>query len=241
MNPSARVHGLITFANKPLYDQARIPFPLPPNFQRPKENVAIQVLENVLNKVVFKNYDTVFVNSQVPPHEQSNEKVDLAITYMAETLEIQVLCFIEGKRASERQSYSTNSVEQEALDYCQALLASNESQPFVYAGTLVGVHLRLWVVHQGETDLAPLWGSPFRGSNEDYKDLGDDADGDEIEKAFHQMIAVAPESSIEAKGLRVKPSSGGGAIQLPQVGQPDFPPPSETPRQILPSVRHQDI
>ena len=111
MNPSARVQGLITFANKPLYDRAQIPFPPPPDLQRPKENVAIQVMENVLNKVVFRDYDTVFVNSQVPPHGQTNEKVDLAITYMTEAQKIQVLCFIEGKRTSERQSYNTKTVE----------------------------------------------------------------------------------------------------------------------------------
>lgn len=240
MNPSARVQGLITFANKPLYDRAQIPFPPPPELQRPKENVAIQVMENVLNKVVFRDYDTVFVNSQVPPHGQTNEKVDLAITYMTEAQKIQVLCFIEGKRTSERQSYNTKTVENEALEYCQAFLANNKSHAFVYAGTLVGVHLRLWVFHQESTDLAPLWGSPFRGSNEDYKDLGDDSDGEDILKTFHDMIEVAPQPSIEANGSRVKPSSGGGAIQLPQVGRPDFPSSSE-PHRLLPSVPHQDM
>lgn len=241
MDYSTRVHGLITCANKPLYDRAQIPFPPPPDLQPPKENVAIQVMENVLNKVVFRNYDTVFVNSQVPPHDQTNEKVDLAVTYMTQEREIQVLCFIEGKRTSQRQSYITKAVENEALDYCKGFLANNNLHAFVYAGTLVGVHLRLWVLHKEATDFEPLWGSPFRGSNEDYKDLGDDSEVEDILKAFHDMIEIAPQPCIEANSSGVKPSSGGGAIQLPQFGRPDFPPSSERPRQLLPSVRHQNV
>lgn len=234
MDPSVIVRGLITVANEPLYNKAKIPFPPPPDLERPKENVAIQVLENVLNKVVFRDFDTVFVNSQVPPYEQSNEKVDLAITYMTNTRNIQVLCFIEGKRTSDRQSYSTNSVEEEALNYCKTFLASNKSQRFVYAGTLVGVHLRLWILRQRDTDLEALWGSPYRGSNTDYKDLGDNSGGDLIIKTFHEMIRVAPQPSIRADGSEVRPSLEGGAIQLPQIGRPDFP---SDRRRVLPSVR----
>lgn len=196
MDPSVLVRGLITVVNEPLYNRAQIPFPPPPDFQQLKENVAIQVLENVLNKVVFKDFDTVFVNSQVPPNEQSNEKVDLAITYMTNTHKIQVLCFIEGKCTSDCQSYSTNSVEEEALNYCKAFLASNKSQHFVYAGTLVGVHLRLWIFRQGATDLTALWGSPDRGSNNEYMDLGDNSGGDLIIKTFYDMVKVAPQPSI---------------------------------------------
>ena len=234
MDPSVLVRGLITVANEPLYNSAQIPFPPPPDFQRPKENVAIMVLENVLNKVVFKDFDTVFVNSQVPPNEQSNEKVDLAITYMTDTHKIQVLCFIEGKRTSGRQSYSTNSVEEEALNYCKTFLASNNSQRFVYAGTLVGVHLRLWIFRRGAMDLTALWGSPNGRSNTDYKDLGDNSGGDLIIKTFYDMIKVAPQPSIEANGSEVRPSSSGGAIQLPQIGRPDFP---SDRRRVLPSVQ----
>ena len=62
MNPSVCVRGLITVANEPLYNKAKIPFPPPPDFQRPKENAAIHVLENVLNKVVFKDFDIINLN-----------------------------------------------------------------------------------------------------------------------------------------------------------------------------------
>ena len=110
MNPSARVQGLITFANKPLYDRAQIPFPPPPELQRPGECCHSSYGE-CAQQGGIRDYDTVFVNSQVPPHEQTNEKVDLAITYMTEAQKIQVLCFIEGKRTSERQSYNTKTVE----------------------------------------------------------------------------------------------------------------------------------
>ncbi|PWY96478.1 hypothetical protein BO94DRAFT_529864 [Aspergillus sclerotioniger CBS 115572] len=65
MNHGAIARGLITYANLPLYNRARVNFPPPADYSPPKESVAVQVLENVLNKVVFTGdkYSTVFVNS----------------------------------------------------------------------------------------------------------------------------------------------------------------------------------
>ncbi|OJJ79311.1 uncharacterized protein ASPGLDRAFT_40012 [Aspergillus glaucus CBS 516.65] len=159
---------------------------------------------------------------------------------MTKVRRLQILCFVEGKRTSRSQSYSTKAVEQEALDYCKKLFASNQSNStdFVYAGTLVGVHLRLWIVHRANGEdgmsLTPLWVAPYPKSNEDYKDLGDSADGQEVLRAFHGMISVAPQPWIETKGIGVVPSSGGGAFQLPTIDRPDFIPESIAP--VLPSV-----
>jgi hypothetical protein len=237
MDPSTIVKGLITFANLELYNQARVTFPPPPDYQRPREDKAIHVLENVLNKVVFlgKEYSSVFVNSQVPPHEKSDLKADLAIKYMTKAHKIVHLCFIEGKRTSRTQSYSTRAVEEEALDYCKEFFADrSNTADFVYAGTLVGVHLRLWIVHREDMRLTPLWGSPHLGSNEDYKDLGDDLHGPEIKKAFHEMIRIAPRPWVGADSSGVIPTPRGGAIQLAPINQA-VPRPSQN--RILASVR----
>jgi hypothetical protein len=242
MDPAGLVKGLISFANLELYNKARIAFPPPANYVRPKEDIAIQVLENVLNKVVFvgKEYSTVFVNSQVPPHETSSLKADLAIKYMTKAQRLWTLCFIEGKRTSRTQSYSTRAVEEEALDYCKEYFANrSNTDDFVYAGTLVGVHLRLWIVYREDMSLTPLWGSPHLGSNEDYKDLGDNVHGPEILKAFHDMIRVAPRPWVGASSPGVIPSRGGGAIQLPKINQPVTLPrlsQNPTPTPVHPSV-----
>lgn len=232
MDPAQLAQGLISFANLPLYKKARVTFPPPPDYRRPKENVAVKVLENVLNKVVFsgKEYSSVFVNSQVPPHESSNLAADLAIEYMTKTQQIRVLCFIEAKRTPRSESYITKAVEEEALDYCKEFFGDrSNTASFVYAGTLVGVHLRLWIVYRADKEedlsLTPLWGSPHLGSNEDYKDLGDNDEGQDILKTFHDMIRIAPQAWIGAGSTAIR---SGGAIQLPRLGQPDFiPEPSQ--------------
>ncbi|PWY87060.1 hypothetical protein BO94DRAFT_535176 [Aspergillus sclerotioniger CBS 115572] len=236
MNPAAIAKGLITFANLELYNKACITFPPPPDYVLPKEDIAIQVLENVLNKVVFvgEEYSTVFVNSQIPPHENSSWQADLAINYLTEERKLRILCFIEGKRTSRRQSYITKAVEEEALDYCKEFLVGNAtSASFVYAGTLVGVHLRLWIVHREDMSLTPLWGSPYLGSNEDYRDLGVDSHGQEILEAFHVMIRVAPQPWFGSSKTGVIPSYRVGAIQLPRIDRPDISPQSAP---LLPSV-----
>ncbi|PYH92692.1 hypothetical protein BO71DRAFT_400333 [Aspergillus ellipticus CBS 707.79] len=226
MDLSARAQGLITYANLPTYLKARTPFPPPEDYKPPKESFAVRCFENVLQKVVFKDkmYDTVFINSQIEPHENSMLRADIGIHYMTERGEVKILCFVEAKRTKPTQSFSTKGVEEEALDYCKEFFHSDRSNKteFVYAGTLVGTHLRLWIVHRAEAEedtvLEPLWGSPLLGSNNDYADLGDREGGPLIEKTLHEMVRVAPEKWIAAG---ISPPLGGGAYQLPRANRPD--------------------
>ncbi|KAL4887779.1 hypothetical protein BDV59DRAFT_162545 [Aspergillus ambiguus] len=222
--------GLISLANLELYNKACVTFPPPPGYTPPKERIAVRVLENVLNKVVFTgpDYSSVFVNGEVPPHEHSSLAADIVITYLTRVMRLQILCFIEAKRTRVRQSYSTRAVEEEALDYCREFFSDrSNTSDFVYAGTLVGVHLRLWIVRRNEMRLCPLWGSPDLGSNEDYKDLGNNRDGQDIQKAFRDMVRLAPQPWV---GSNEVTSSSGGAIQLPRIDKSNvFPKPPGRP------------
>ncbi|KAB8268357.1 hypothetical protein BDV30DRAFT_243481 [Aspergillus minisclerotigenes] len=224
MDYSARAQGLITFANLPVYEKARIiHFPPPVDYVPPKEPIAVQCLANVLNKVVFgdERFNAVFVNSHAGPHENSNEYADIAVSYVTEEREIKILCFVEAKHTQTRESYLTRTVEERALKCCRGLLhgdSSNQAK-LLYAGTLIGTHLRLWIVHRAQQAkdivLTPLWGSPLLGSNEDYADLGDTKGGPLIEKTFHDIILLPPEQWVDASMTGIPSSSGGGVYQLP--------------------------
>ncbi|KAB8218927.1 hypothetical protein BDV33DRAFT_192402 [Aspergillus novoparasiticus] len=182
MDYSARAQGLITFANLPVYEKARIiHFPPPVGYVPLKEPVAVQCLANVLNKVVFgdERFNAVFVNSHVGPHENSNEYADIAVSYVAEEREIIILCFVETKCTQTRESYLTRMVEERALKYSNDIV------------------------------LTPLWGSPLLGSNEDYTDLGDAKGGLLIEKTFHDIILMPPEQWVGVSMTGIPLSSGG--------------------------------
>ncbi|PYI03592.1 hypothetical protein BO78DRAFT_389316 [Aspergillus sclerotiicarbonarius CBS 121057] len=226
MDPTAFAQGLITYANLELYKKARVNFPPPTNYEPPKEPVAVQLLENILNKVVFAGdkYKTVTVNSQIPPHENSDLACDLAIRYVTNSnMEIRTLCFIEAKRTINQPRYLTKHVEDGALKYCKEYLFSNSSTGtvFVYAGTLVGAYLKLWVVRRTQTEaemkLSALWGSEDSGSSEEYKDLGDYHDGQLLMKTFHKMVDIAPKTWINASADAIAPTPNSGAYQLPSL------------------------
>ncbi|GLA49040.1 hypothetical protein AnigIFM63604_004644 [Aspergillus niger] len=245
MNPAAIARGLITYANLELYQKAEVKFPPPANYVPPKEPIAVQLLENVLNKVIFKEekYSTVFVNSQIPPHENSDLACDLAIRYVTKNMDIWTMCFIEAKRTRNRETTITRFVEEDALKYCKEYFFGNPSNnsSFVYAGTLIGTRLRLWRVQRTEREedmkLTPLWGSEDIGSDEDYKDLGNNLDGPEIMKTFHDMLEVPPKPWFNASPTAVTPSPQSGAYQLPPPGRdkpmlltnPTLPPTGQVP------------
>ncbi|KAE8146106.1 hypothetical protein BDV25DRAFT_170044 [Aspergillus avenaceus] len=221
MKPNDIVYGLITWANQESYNNARIPFPPPPDFKRPKENTAVEVLENILTRVIFagdEKYDTVFINSQCPPHVNSAMRADLAIKYITHAHRLQIACFIEAKRTRESQRYSTMAVEDEALDYCGEFFSDRSNTcDFVYAATLVGVHIRLWIVYNDDRKLESLWGSPNRGSNNDYKDLGDNASAELIMSAFRNILESAPKPWIGRSSSSAPPTSTTGAFQLARI------------------------
>ncbi|OGM45093.1 hypothetical protein ABOM_006651 [Aspergillus bombycis] len=193
-------HGLITWANKPCYDKACIAFPPPSSSPRPKENTSVHVLQNVLNKVIFagdERYDTVFVNSQCPPHPGSDMRADLAIKYVTDSGLLHIACFIEATGGHRSEDYAISGVEDQVLDYCEKYFDNNSNtSDFIFAATLVGVHIRLWTVHKHERKLKAVWGDSGPGAISDYKDLGDTAAAELIKKTFRDMLETAPEPWI---------------------------------------------
>ncbi|PLB53740.1 hypothetical protein P170DRAFT_431552 [Aspergillus steynii IBT 23096] len=212
---------LITWANQISYDKAKIPHPLPPDFKEPKENVTVELMENILNKVVFagdERYDTVFVNSQCPPYPESDSRADLAIKYITKDNKLQTLCIIEAKRPRASGHYNTDLVEEEALDYCEEFFKDpSHDCLFVYAATIIGVKIRLWKVNENGRKLEALSDNPYRGTSSHYLDLGENADAEKIIKIFRKMLTIAPEPWIFKGDDSFQPTSKSGAHHLNKI------------------------
>ena len=215
--------GLITSqAILALYEDAHIDS-LSPDCD-PREYQTVHLLEAIFNKVLFQDHDTVFVNSQVPPHSESDLKCDLAVKYVTEkSSRPKLLCFVECKRTKKTERYDLRKVERQAREYCDEFFIdrSNLNVQFIYVCTAVGAHLRLWKCSRDDMEgkLDPLWGAPNGASWAEYKDVGKMADGAAIQKAFNDMLEFAPEPWVGAQNDR-ELSARGGAYQLAALANP---------------------
>jgi len=106
---------------------------------------------------------------------------------------IRTLLFAECKRTSTSQAFSLKALEQQAKDYCQLHLEYETDSTFVYAATMAGAHIRLWTYRLGQDPWVPLWGSNHPGDWGQYKDVGSDSAGLELERHFEQ-IKLRPQS-----------------------------------------------
>lgn len=157
----------------------------------PKEFQTLELLENILNKVVFSRSSRIFINFQQPPGIESRKACDLVVKYAeADSFQTQVLCFVKCERSEETSLYSLKALEQQALGYCKEY-CSIEGKPFIHAATAYGAHVRLWKYPKGNSSLFQLWGSEEEGHWEHYKDVGVNEDGALLLKWFTMMASSA--------------------------------------------------
>jgi len=123
-----------------------------------KEHATTELIENIFNKVIFRDNDDVFINSQQPPWDESRKACDIVIKYAIEgSYDLNILCFVECKRTKKTTPYDLGVVENQALRYCAEHLQQNSGVPFVYACTACGAHLRLWKYAEGTGSLQGFW------------------------------------------------------------------------------------
>ncbi|KAF4632627.1 hypothetical protein G7Y89_g5498 [Cudoniella acicularis] len=150
-------------------------------------------MEVILYSNVFTTHDNFIVNSQQPPTSNSDKRCDIVIRYLENgTQKVRILCFAECKRARTSQPFSLKALERQAKDYSELYLDSEQEIPFVYVATMAGAHIRLWTYKRGGTELVPFWGPDALGDWKEYKDVGNDIAGQEIEHCFGQMKRFPP-------------------------------------------------
>jgi hypothetical protein len=188
-----RPHGLIKNPiEEALYHRAHIAN-VYTGLADPKEHETSALMEVILYSNVFTTDNNFIVNSQQPPTAESDKKCDIVVRYLEQgTQKIRVLCFAECKRARTSQPFSLTALETQAKDYSTLYLDSEANMAYVYVSTMAGAHIRLWTIYCGEAELIPFWGSSSPGKWSEYKDVGDDTAGQEIEYWFGQMKQFPP-------------------------------------------------
>ena len=159
----------------------------------PREHETSALMEVVLYSNIFTTRENFMVNSQQPPASQSDKRCDIVIRYLEQgTHKIRILCFVECKRTRTSQPFSLKALEKQATEYCILCLESEEDMEFVYAATMAGAHVRLWTCRRDQSEMIPFWGPSSMGDWSQYKDVGDDTAGQEIEYWFGQMKQLPP-------------------------------------------------
>ena len=210
-------HGLIwTPLQEVLYHEAHWAN-IKHGISNPKEHKTVALVQAISSQNIF-TAPTYATASQWPPQPNSTNKADQAILYLdAGTNGVLCLDFDECKRASTRQPFSLRALETQALDYCYEYLQYYKSVPFVYATTSAGAHMRVWRILQGSRELLPFWGVADLGVWDEYKDLGDEIQGNIVHDAYKTMMAYPP-TAVSGQTTGYGTSTYAGTSSLTYAG-----------------------
>ena len=167
------------------------------------------LLENIFNKVLFKDRDDVTVNSfQFSSYNYDKDKCHFVIKYfdtMDDWSEIlrrdkgrEILCFTDKVRDIDEMSV-LGDFEAHVMAYCRKYLYDAHGLPdFVYVCTAFGSRLRVWKQFRGDHEFGGLWGG--YGPTVDrssYLDVGNDDSSRQIKQALDRITAQSGESGNE--------------------------------------------
>jgi len=189
-----RPHGLIrTQIEQALYNRAHIAN-VYTGIADPKEYETSALMMFILYSHLFTAQENFVVSAEQPPEQTTKKRCDIVVRYLESGGQrIRVLCFAECKRARTSQKFSLHALEEQARGYCEEYLKSEPDTPWVYAATMAGAHVRLWTVKRHVKGMVPFTGLPTEGDWNEYKDVGDDTAGRELEICFRRMKEWPPE------------------------------------------------
>ncbi|CAF9915303.1 MAG: hypothetical protein HETSPECPRED_002356 [Heterodermia speciosa] len=158
------------------------------------------LLENIFNKVLFKDRDDVTVNSfQSSSYTYDHDKCHFVIKYVDTDDEPrEILCFTDAVRDIDEMSV-LGDFEAHVMHYCRKYLDQPRERPnFVYVCTAFGSRLRVWKQFRGDYGFGGLWGgygpSVDRSS---YLDLGNDDSSRQIKQALDRITGQSEGSGNE--------------------------------------------
>jgi hypothetical protein len=163
-----------------------------PDVKAVLENATVPFWEYTLKQMFDQISERVALSSQQPASPQSKKACDLLLSAWNENSETNsAICFIELKRPTEKTPAKLKILENQVLGYCREYLDYHEEDQYIFAGTGVATHIRLWIVRRGiSMELEPLWGSPKLGEWINYYDTGDEERGKAIEGSFFNMLNI---------------------------------------------------
>ena len=157
------------------------------------------LLENIFNKVLFKDRDDVTVNSsQSSSYNYDKEKCHFVIKYFDAKDDLsEILCFTDKVRDIDEMSV-LGDFEAHVMQYCRKNLYEAHGPDFVYVCTAFGSRLRVWKQFRGDHEFGGLWGG--YGPTVDrssYLDVGNDDSSRQIKQALGRITGQSGESGNE--------------------------------------------
>ena len=189
-NPDFEPHGFITTPVLEADYRARR--------SSPPAVKTVALLENIFNKVLFKDRDGVTVNSfQSSSYKYDKDKCHFVVKYFdAKNHQREIHCFTDQVRDTDEMSV-LRDFEAHVMDYCRKYLSWTNGT-FLYACTAFEGRLRVWKQFRGDYEFGGLWGD--YGPSKDrssYLDVGDDDSSRQIKQALDRITAQSGESGDE--------------------------------------------
>ncbi|KAL8830133.1 MAG: hypothetical protein Q9170_005872 [Blastenia crenularia] len=166
----------------------------------PREVKTLVLLENIFNKVLFKDRNDVTVNSfRSSSYNYDRDKSHFVVKYFdKEDRSREILCFAENVRDVNDMSV-LGEFEAHVILYCRKYLYGAHGLPdFVYVCTAFGTCLRVWKQFRGDYEFGGLWGGygPTVDTSS-YLDVGNDDSSRQIQQVLHKITSQSWEPGNE--------------------------------------------
>lgn len=168
----------------------------------PREVNTLVLLENIFNKVLFKDRNDVTVNffRSSSYHYDEKDKSHFVVKYFdKEDHAREILCFTENVRVDVDDMSVLGEFEAHVVRYCREYLYEAHERPdFVYVCTAFGTCLRVWKQFKGDHEFGGLWGGygPTVDTSS-YLDVGNDDSSRQIRQALEQITSQSREPGNE--------------------------------------------
>ncbi|KAL6714752.1 hypothetical protein ACLMJK_008177 [Lecanora helva] len=163
----------------------------------PREVHTLNLMENLFNKVLFRDRDDVTVNSvsvdslKTSAYEHTYTNCHCVVKYLDSEhhMEAEMLCFTDDIQET-RENLAVQDFENRVIRHCRDYLEKVclGRREFVYVCTAFGNRLRIWKYFKNDYEFFGMWGG--YGLTEDvssYLDVGDDENSTQIKQALNQI------------------------------------------------------
>ena len=160
----------------------------------PRELQTLKLLENIFNKVLFRDRDDVTVNSiGSTSYDYVKPNSHFVVTYIDNENNdnaAEILCFTDDISGDAHHDSPVRDFETRVFRYCRRCLnrPGQATREFFHVCTAFGTRLRLWKQFRGDLEPCGLWGGYGLTVDEStYLDVGDEEASKQIERAFDQI------------------------------------------------------
>ena len=160
----------------------------------PRELQTLKLLENIFNKVLFRDRDDVTVNSiGSTSYDYVKPNSHFVVTYIDDENNnnaAEILCFTDDITRDSHQDSPVRNFETRVFRHCRECFdrPGQATREFFHVCTAFGTRLRLWKLFRGDREACGLWGGyGLTVDDSTYLDVGDDEASERIKRAFDRI------------------------------------------------------